>query len=169
MALITSECGSVALITAGRRCRRRVSSRCCRPLCRPWVRWTNYNNQPQVLQTSTGKITDNTCLIRCRGRLARGAQGAERARGLPSARCPVGRQAGARHLPQHGLPSKAMALITSECGATRSMSIKRPESPRVVRPPGLRAGGPDQVVRVGRGCPDPRRDQGPRPRRPRRR
>ena len=28
--------------------------------------------------------------------------------------------------PQHGLPSKTMTLTTSDCGATRSLSIKRP-------------------------------------------
>ena len=32
--------------------------------------------------------------------------------------------------PQHGLSSSAMALITSDCGAMRFLSIKWPESPR---------------------------------------
>ena len=35
---------------------------------------------------------------------------------------------------QHGLPSKTLARITSACGATRPPRIKRPASPRVVRP-----------------------------------
>ena len=29
--------------------------------------------------------------------------------------------------PQHGLPSRKMALITSDCGATRSLGIEWPE------------------------------------------
>ena len=36
--------------------------------------------------------------------------------------------------PQHGLYSINMALITLDCGASRSLGIKWPDSPRVVCP-----------------------------------
>ena len=44
---------------------------------------------------------------------------------------------------QHGLSPKTMALITSDCGAIRSLGTKWPQSPRVVCSSGHseRAGG----------------------------
>ena len=52
--------------------------------------------------------------------LALAVTAAHSQRGLsaePTARCPP---------PQHGLSSKTMTLITSDCGATRSLSIRWP-------------------------------------------
>ena len=49
---------------------------------------------------------------------------------------------GARGAGPHNMdrPPKTMTLITSDCGATRSLRVKWPESPRVVRPSDGRPG-----------------------------
>ena len=48
------------------------------------------------------------------------------------------REGQVRDPPQHRLPSKTMARITSECGATRFLSIKWPQSPRILCPSAAR-------------------------------